>query len=319
MYLHYFQFFRSSLLSLFTVLSLALCSLQAFSADQEVQSTPEVKVKNRFDRNESAYLKRRELEHATDHNPFAITPHKPNYMLPATYNFTPGKFSVGGKPAELENEEMKFQISFKILIARNLFEDNVSLHFGYTNNSFWQAYNSEISAPFRDTNHEPELMLTYYNPVYLGPIKVHSGTLGFSHQSNGNSAELSRSWNRLYLQFIAEYDHWYFMFKPWYRLPEQEKRSINDIKGDDNPDILDFMGHFELRAITFFEKHSFDIMLRNNLRSDNKGAFEFGWTFPISQRLRGYTQIFTGYGESMLDYNESTTRIGFGIMMTNWL
>lgn len=295
------------------IVSTSFFSFSSYADDQKVT------VKNRFDRNASAYLKRRELELATDHNPFAITPHKPNYMLPATYNFTPGKFSVGGKPAELEHEEMKFQISFKILLARNLFEDNVNLHFGYTNNSFWQAYNSEISAPFRDTNHEPELMLSYHNSVHIGPVQVLSSTLGFSHQSNGNSAELSRSWNRLYLQFIAEYNHWYYSFKPWYRLPEQKKRTINDIKGDDNPDISDFMGHFEFRAITFFEKHSFDFMLRNNFRSDNKGAFEFGWTFPLSQRLRGYTQIFTGYGESMLDYNESSTRIGFGIMMTNWL
>jgi phospholipase A1 len=267
----------------------------------------------------TAIDRRIELEAETASNPFVITPHKPNYILPFSYNHTPGPMTIGSESVTLDRQEMKFQFSFKVLVYRNILVDRLNLYFGYTSLSFWQAFNAEISAPFRDTNHEPELMLTYYRPFTLGDLKVHGATFGFNHQSNGRSAQFSRSWNRLYLQSFAEYHDWYFELKPWYRLPEPQKADLNDIKGDDNPDIEYYLGHFEFRAMTFYDNNSFDMMWRNNLRSDNRGAVELGWTFPISHRLRGYTQIFHGYGEGLLDYNVSSSRVSFGIMMTNWL
>lgn len=62
---------------------------------------------------------------------------------------------------------------------------------------------------------------------------------GFSHQSNGKSGLLSRSWNRVYVDFLFERDNWYFSLKPWWRVPE-------DNDNDDNPDIDEFLGNFEL-------------------------------------------------------------------------
>ena len=116
-------------------------------------------------------------------------------------------------------------------------------------------------------------------------------------------------------------DRWVLAFKPWWRIPEDRKEDPLDPDGDDNPDIDDYMGYFELYSAYQWDEHNFGIMLRNNLRSDNKGAFQFDWTFPLDDegKLRGYVQYFNGYGESLIDYNRRVNRLGVGFVLTDWL
>ena len=140
---------------------------------------------------------------------------------------------------------------------------------------------------------------------WLGP--------GLVHQSNGQAGSLSRSWNRIYADFIFEKGNWYFSVKPWWRIPE--KRS-----NDDNPDITDYLGHFEFSGLYKKGNQTFDFMIRNNLDfSQNYGAIQLGWSFPISKKVRGYVQWFNGYGESLIDYNAYSISIGIGIQLSDWL
>ena len=139
--------------------------------------------------------------------------------------------------------------------------------------------------------------------------------LGISHQSNGRSNPLSRSWNRLYAQFDFEKESVVFVVKLWSRLSES-------ISTDDNPDITEYMGHGEFRVIFKNENNTFNFMSRNNIESGfERGATELSWSFPLGKRkdLKGYIQVFTGYGESLIDYNQSVDRIGFGISLSDWL
>ena len=95
---------------------------------------------------------RLEMEKEAEGNRFAILPHKPNYILPLTYNSRPNQepwkgFGAGETP--IKKVEIKFQISIKIPLADDLFMEGDGLYAGYTQKSFWQAYSKEISSPFR--------------------------------------------------------------------------------------------------------------------------------------------------------------------------
>jgi len=43
------------------------------------------------------------------------------------------------------------------------------------------------------------------------------------------------------------------------------------------------------------------------------GAGELGWLFPFGKSgVYGYVKYFTGYGESLIDYNRYTDKVGIG-------
>ena len=270
--------------------------------------------------NGSVLQNRRLQEEMTQDNPFVITPHRPNYILPFSYNDKPNVEPYQASTEDIDHTEIKFQFSFKLPIARDIFHNNGKLYFAYTNQSYWQAYNKDISSPFRETNHEPELFLTVENDWNIFGMTNRTNGFGISHQSNGRSGSLSRSWNRIYGLFLFDRGNFLFALKPWYRIPESEKSSPTDPDGDDNPDIHKYLGYGELYAFYKWEQQTVGLMLRNNFRSDhNRGAIQVDWTFPLSSRVKGYVQYFNGYGESLIDYNAAVNRIGVGVLLTDWL
>ena len=107
--------------------------------------------------------------------------------------------------------------------------------------------------------------------------------------------------------------------KPWYRIPERKKDVPDDPGGDDNPDIRKYMGSGELGFFFRRSRHTLTIMLRNNLRRDNRGAFKMDYSYPLTGKIKGYLQLFEGYGESLIDYDHRVTRWGIGILLADWL
>ena len=174
-------------------------------------------------------------------------------------------------------------------------------------------YNQDDSAPFRETNYEPEIFARYQTDWDIGPGRLNGVTLGFNHQSNGQSEPKSRSWNRIMGSAAYSYDRWLFMVQPWYRIPEN-----ND---DDNADIQRYLGYANYHAVyKLTEDRTFSLRLMNNLRSDdNKTSVEFGYSFPMGDTLKGFFQYYNGYGESLIDYNHRIQRFGIGIMLNDWL
>jgi phospholipase A1 len=267
----------------------------------------------------TAVRHRQTMEQAARDNPFLLLSHRPNYILPVTYNLSPNDEPFGLEEGTLDEVEMKFQVSLKVQLGEGVFGDRGSLYAAYTNRSWWQTYNADKSRPFRETNHEPELFLLFdIDRKFLG-FKATNVIIGASHQSNGQGGSLSRSWNRIYGMLVLEKGNMVLSLKPWYRIPEDKKEAPDDPRGDDNPDIMDYMGSGEVGLFYRMQNHSFSMMARNNLSGDNKGALELGWTYPLSSRLKGYLQFFDGYGESLIDYDHRTTRLGVGFLLADWL
>lgn len=251
--------------------------------------------------------------------PFSLMAHHSNYLLAGAYNFHGWNSTVYKDTIEndiaFDNTELQFQLSIKTPLAIDLFDKKLDIFAAYTVRSFWQAYNNDISSPFRETNHEPEIWLQTVNDWEFLGFKNSANILGIAHQSNGQAAELSRSWNRVYAGILLEKENLAIYLKPWFRISEDES-------SDDNPDITDYLGHGEILLAYKKGDHFFTLMSRNNLESGfSKGAVELGWSFPLFNYdyVKGYIQYFSGYGESLIDYNNYVNRIGFGILLTDIL
>jgi phospholipase A1 len=208
---------------------------------------------------------------------------------------------------DLSRAELVYQLGFKMKISENTFNKPLDLWFAYTQNSFWQAGNRRASSPFRETNYQPELMAVA--PLHLNLLGVDARfiNLGIVHQSNGQASTLSRSWNRAYLQLGLERGPLAVTVRAWKRLHE----SAQD---DNNPDILDYMGRGDLNATYRLNGHEISALLRHNF-STGRGATQLGWAFPLSGPLKGYVQAFSGYGQSLIDYNYFQRSVGAGLMV----
>ena len=71
----------------------------------------------------SALDRRIQLEQRTRDNPFVITPHRPTYILPFSYNDNPNPDPHGAQQEDIDRAEIKFQFSLKLPLVRNLFGD----------------------------------------------------------------------------------------------------------------------------------------------------------------------------------------------------
>jgi phospholipase A1 len=252
-----------------------------------------------------------------DSSRYGVSWYRSNYLLFARWTnnvnekpFSP-VFGALDPEGSLQSTEAKFQISGKL---RFLTTDDRrwSLYAAYTQQNHWQVYNADVSRPFRETNYMPELFVSYAPGWDLLGLNLRVINFGYTHQSNGRADPLSRSWDRLFLEGGFDRGNFAMYARAWYRIPQDEAK-------DDNPDITDYYGHGELSGLYRWRGNSFTGMLRGNL-STGKGAVQLGWySRPFLGPIRAYAQFFSGYGESMIDYNWNQTTIGAGIALSDGL
>lgn len=263
-----------------------------------------------------------DLDANDPHGILTVREHNPMYLMPVWYNSSPNYApSSPTRGAALQERfsdqkriETKMQVSFKSKIAEDLFKSRADLWFGYTQKSDWQIYNQgRRSAPFRNTDYEPEIFIT--QPVksrlpWGGRLRMLG--VGFAHQSNGQSRPESRSWNKVYAMAGIEWGKLTVIPRVWMRLFDSSGED------NDNPDLTKYLGYGDVKLqYRLNDKHNFSTTLRYNPKS-GYGAAEAAYTFPIKGKLQGVVRGFHGYGESLIDYNHKQSGIGFGLMFNGW-
>ena len=273
-----------------------------------------------------------ELENASDCGTFSIRGYRPislSWIGSDTVNTAPSSPTPGHTAAyrAYENSEMRIQLSVRTKIAQGLLTEGGaqgldSLWFGYSQQSYWQLFNRELSRPFRSTDHEPELTYIYPTAAALpGGWRLRYSGISAVHQSNGQSLPLSRSWNRVVLMTGLEKDtRFTLQARLWARLPER--------KGDDdNPDISDLIGRAEVSgAWHVSDNHTLGLTVRHSLRNAGRGSVRLEWLYRpletpasgVASGLRIHTQLFSGYGDSLLDYNRRRTVLSVGLSLVDF-
>ena len=268
-----------------------------------------------------------ELEKGSDCHTFGIRGYRPislSWIASDSVNKAPSSPAEDrtATPQPYQRFETRIQLSVRTKIAQGLLtpsssEDRDSLWFGYTQQSYWQLFNGAISRPFRNTDHEPEVIYVYPTRAKLpGGWQLRYSGLGLVHQSNGQTLPLSRSWNRLYLMAGAELGEKYRLTgRVWQRLPEKTN--------DDNPDIVSTIGRAELQGVWDIDKrNSLMATLRNSLAAKANGSLRLEWMrtlgIPETSGLRLHAQLFSGYGDSLVDYNRRRVMLSLGLSLVDF-
>ena len=212
----------------------------------------------------------------------------------------------------------RFQLSFKY----RLFDQSTGvgrdrpwlagIYLGYTQTSLWDL--SEKSRPFRDTSYRPSLFWKWErtdDQTWIDGLRA-----GYEHESNGGGGARSRSIDTLFVR-----PEWRWKFADDSRL-EFTPKLIGYLDKTENPDIERYRGYVDWR-VRYDSGANWITTAVARAGTAGKGSL----LLDVSRRIRdlrfgpvgGYLhfQVFTGYGEDILDYNirrESQIRVGFAIV-----
>ncbi|MEA2018784.1 MAG: phospholipase A [Campylobacterota bacterium] len=240
-----------------------------------------------------------------------------------TYN-NDGTYNNG---YERDTNEAQFQLSIKTPLYNNFLGTGADLFTAYTQNSYWQVYDTDHSSPFRETNYMPELFLEWQPDKKLGDSHLKQVRFALIHQSNGQDVGQSRSWNRTEMFFLLQNDNINYGMHIWDRWDE-DRKNVNDpnypnvTEGDDNPELEEYLGN--QRYFVKYKSKNLNLMLthQNDIFEYDikKGNTKLDITFPsINSNFDFFIRYFNGYGESLVDYDVKLERISFGIQLSDWI
>lgn len=256
----------------------------------------------------TALEKRLTDQHKAAKNPFGVSLYRPTYILPFYYTASPDfEAYMNNTPnnQRVMNSEFKGQLSLLMPIVYDLFGcPNSSLELAYSQVSYWQVYaNSQY---FRETDYEPEVFVQEFWNNWLFRV-------GADHQSNGNGGMDERSWNRAYVTAQYGGTDWMASLKVWTLIFPAQSADLH------NPDILYYLGRDELILSKKYGKFTFSIDMQNLESGLTRGFIEPTVSYQFTDHIAGYFQFFTGYGQSLLEYNHHTQAAGIGIAFNNWI
>lgn len=246
---------------------------------------------------------------------FGVAFHKPNYFLPFYYTGSPANVSYQNTTPyneNLDHTEAKFQISIKVPAWKNMFNSCTSIYLAYSQLSYWQTYNRR--AFIRSNDYEPEVFVeNKANFNLTRDWSVNFLNVGYDHQSNGFGNDQERSWNRIYVEAITSIGNWMISLKPWYIIH-------NSTLETRNPHIGTYLGYGRVLVAYKIDGHVISFSAHNFIEGYARRATgELTYSFPITRYIKGYVQVFSGYGQSLIEYNHRTNSAGLGIALNDWI
>lgn len=260
-----------------------------------------------------------ELEPSDKRGVFNLTGYRTNYALPlrVTTDMNRSPSSPTQAAVSLPNYrriEAKFQLSLRTKALQDVGLPGADLWLAFTQQANWQVWNSADSKPFRNSDYEPEAI--YVVPTAPSWRALPWGwqwrftQLALAHQSNGQSDPLSRSWNRVYLGAGIERGDWSLTSRIAHRLKE-------DLADDNNPDLVSYRGRADFQLGWNSGLHSASLLYRTTLRNGKTGALQLEYSYPVFRDqpngVRWMLQAFSGYGETLTDYNFRQSSLALGV------
>ena len=246
-----------------------------------------------------------------DHD-FGLRPYRVNYILP--YGARGEAYESHIPSVDYKNIEAELQISLQLEVGSNIYGLREKYYVSYTQQSFWQIYAE--SAPFRETMYNPEAFVIFPIEDDDNYFRLRSLKFTLAHRSNGQPntknvvfdnnqslGNLSRSVNYVYTTLRLQHKSILLDLKVWIPFPEDPDKS-------DNLDLMDYTGYTSAKITYFLHDHMFTLKGRGNLGT-GKGAVEATYSYPLVHNYL-FTKIFSGYGESLIDYDKYITKFSIG-------
>ena len=265
---------------------------------------------------EENYLRERLAKLMTaNKNHFSLMPYKKNYFvysqLFAGANTRPYDAAYPASPVYYEDYELQLQVSLMVPIWLDMFDLPLTTYVAYTNRSFWQFFDLDDSQAFRETNHEPEIWLAWFYDFYMGDLNAEMVWLGFEHQSNGQYIELSRGWNRVYLDFYFNYDAVSLSIRPWIAMGDGAHE-------DEVYDYEKYLGSGEIHGVYTWKHFDLGATWDYSFSGLQYGSVMLDLDIPMSNYVSGYVRYFHGYGESLIDFDYRANTLSVGIVLDTW-
>lgn len=241
-------------------------------------------------------------------NRLSIALFKPTYILPYYYTASPDYAVYANNTPNNQtvmHNEFKAQFSFLVPLVYDMFGwRNSAIEMAYTQLNYWQVYaNSQY---FRETDYNPELFVQKFYQNYLFRA-------GVEHQSNGRGGFYERSWNRAYLTGQMSGTNWLVSVKVWTLIFPGESSDLH------NPDILHYLGRDQIVLSRKWGNTTVSVEAQNIESGFTRGFIEPTVSYQFSKHVSLYGQVFSGYGQSLIEYNHRTNSAGVGIAFNNWI
>ena len=244
------------------------------------------------------------------YKPYKITVKKDVFLklvnkLPS-FGLAKDNYFITGIPTNARmskyNTDVKYQISIRQRLTKTVLPFDTYLFITYTQKAFWDIYRE--SSPFVDINYNPTFGLG--KPIIVNNKFYGLTSLMMEHESNGRDSIYSRSWNYISLSGIYFYNS-KISFQAKFWLP---------FVGEGNEDLLDYRGYGQVVVNYSNSSRMFRTSLIINPNKDfSRVNTTLDLNFKLNNKFNQYIfiQLFNGYAEGLLNYNERTSMVRLGI------